>query len=78
MSKKPTTLTERIVGLIETLTVRMNDYAALDARRTEAIENRLAELDGGPDATQARSNAFEALNSARRRAGKAPLGFEIT
>jgi hypothetical protein len=47
-------------------------------KRLDEIEDRLARLDGGHDATEAKLSAYELVNASRRGTGTAPLGFKIT
>ena len=56
---------------------RVLDDSEFSRRRLKAIEDRLAQIDGGPDADDARLIAYEAINAERRGTGAAPLGFKL-
>jgi hypothetical protein len=71
-------LTSRILCVLETLTARISDATAFHTKRLDQIEDRLARLDGGHDATEAKLRAYELVNASRRGTGTAPLGFKIT
>ena len=78
MHKKPKSLTMKILDTIKSIIVRANDTTDFNSTRLRALEDRLAKIDGGPDAEEARVAAFEIVNEKRRGTGTAPLGFKIT
>lgn len=48
-------------------------YVRVNGHRLGRIEDRLAELDGGPDASKARTNAHDEVNAEMRKAGQPAL-----
>jgi len=61
---------------VEMVLSQLSDFSALNRSRTRAIEDRLAALDGGPDAEAAARLAYDDVNAARRREGRPVLGFK--
>jgi hypothetical protein len=61
---------------VEKIALRFLDNVAFNGERLSKIENRLALLDGGPDADRSARNAYDAVNADRRCAGKVLLGFK--
>jgi len=56
---------------------RARDLASFQSARFDAIENRLAVLDGGHDAASARGVAYARANEMREEEGRRPLGFRL-
>ena len=61
---------------VEKIALRFLDNVAFNGERLSKIENRLALLDGGPDADRSARIAYDAVNAVRRSAGKDLLGFK--
>ena len=78
MSEKQKSPLMRAWVAIGSLARQATDVHEFNKVRIQSIENRLAALDGGPDAAGARVAAYDAVNASRRRAGDKPLGFKIT
>jgi len=74
--KKPNALVQLWEGL-GTLASRWLDLSAVHGARLSAIEARLAALDGGNDAAQAKRAAIVAANAERAANGKDPLGLRM-
>jgi len=74
--KKPNALLALWKGL-GTLTARWVDLSAVHGARLSAVEDRLAALDGGSNAAQAKRAAIVAANADRAANGKDPLGLRV-
>lgn len=72
MSEKNKGPWESVADAIENLF----DRYALSRSRLTAVENRMAALDGGPDAEAASRLAYDDVNASRRREGRPVLGFK--
>lgn len=55
---------------VQKMAAMLLDGAALCGARLSKIEDRLASLDGGPDAEAAARLAFDEVNASRRRDGR--------
>lgn len=67
----------RIWDATRALAIRTRDMASWQNARLSAVENRLAELDGGADADAARAAALADANARRVSAGGDKLAFRI-
>lgn len=71
-------MTAAIWQAIERLTRCFADRSTLHDQRLAALENRVAELDAGPDAQASARSALNAANHQRTIAGQEPLALRLT
>jgi len=75
MSENQKTGTTAMWQALEKLAIRLVDGGDLQSSRIRAIEERLASLDGGPDAAASARSAFDEVNAARRRKGQSLISW---
>ena len=65
-----------LCGSVEMIATRLLDGIAFNGARFSKIEERLAALDGGPDADRSARQAYDEVNASRRREGRPDLWFK--